>query len=318
MVFPKEWCSPFGKAPGSTEIIKVLQKRRSVRKYEQKAIPQEDLEALLFALQRAPTDATAQLYSAVRITDKDLRRRLADKTGNPYVLEAAEFFLFLGDLYRVRRFLEKAGYPPGRFPRTGLHFALIDASLSAAFMALTAESLGYGTCFIGGVLNAYPEITEALALPEGVFPVVGLTVGVPAEEGPPRPRLPRGLVVHENRYRPPEEELEEGLQAMAPIARGDWARLLARYFAQGGSMEAREALCGRTLTRQGLDPDLPKEAGAYSIGALIEEALSEWRSVLFRQGEVWVEKEGEAQRGEGRPGEALLQALTGGAGFPGP
>lgn len=307
MVFPS----------GSAEIIRVLQKRRSVRKYQQKPIPKEDLEALLFALQRAPTDATAQLYSTVRITDKDLRRWISEKTGNPHVLEAAEFFLFLGDLYRVRRFLEKAGYPPGRFPKTGLHFALIDASLSAAFMALTAESLGYGICFIGGVLNAYPEITEALALPEGVFPVVGLTVGVPAEDGPPRPRLPRGLVVHENRYRTPEEEeLEEGLQAMAPIARGDWARLLARYFAQGGAMEAREAPYGKTLTRQGLDPDLPKEAGAYSLGALIEEALSEWRSVLFRRGEAWVEKEDEAQRGEGRPGEALLQALSG-AGFPG-
>ncbi|MER3452037.1 MAG: NADPH-dependent oxidoreductase, partial [Thermus sp.] len=73
---------------------------------------------------------------------------------------------------------------------------------------------------------------------------------------------------------------------------------------------------GKTLTRQGLDPDLPKEAGAYSLGALIEEALTEWRSVLFRPKEAWVEKEDKAQRGEGRPGEALLQALTGG-GFPG-
>ncbi len=296
---------------GRVELLELLARRRSVRRYKPEPLRPEDLDRLLFALQRAPTDATAQLYSVVRVTDPKLRARLAEATGNPHVAQAAEFFVFLGDLHRLAQVLRLKGYTPGRFPKTGVHFAILDAGLAAAFLALTAESLGYGICFIGGVLNAYREITQALDLPEGVFPVVGLTVGVPEEEGPPRPRLPRGLVVHGNRYqRPTPEELEAGIEAMAPIARGDWARLLARYFAQGGTMEAREGPYGRVLTAQGLDPDLPKESGAYSLGELIQEALKAWRGVVFRPGEAWVERPDRAQRGDGPPGVALHRALT--------
>jgi hypothetical protein len=97
---------------------------------------------------------------------------------------------------------------------------------------------------------------------------------------------------------------------MAPYTRsGDWGRVLKRYFAQGGAMEAREAPYGRALARQGLDPDLPPGSPYYSLGSLIETALKEARGVLFRQGEAWLEREAEAFRGEGRPGEALVEAL---------
>ncbi len=117
--------------------------------------------------------------------------------------------------------------------------------------------------------------------------------------------------MHENRYRPyGPEDLEAAFQAMAPYSRvGDWGRVLSRYFAQGGTMEAREPAYGQALARQGFDPDLPVGAPAYSLGALLEEALKEARGVLFREGEVWLERESEAFRGEGRPGEALLAAL---------
>jgi FMN reductase (NADPH) len=74
-------------------------------------------------------------------------------------------------------------------------------------------------------------------------------------------------------------------------------------------MAEREAPYGRALVRQGLDPDLPQGARAYSLGALIGEALAEARGVLFRRGEAWVERETEAFRGEGAPGEALWEAL---------
>ncbi|MCS7217739.1 MAG: nitroreductase family protein [Thermus sp.] len=300
-----------GKSLGEA-LGEVLARRRSVRRFKPLPIPQEDLERLLFALQRAPTDASAQLYTAIRVRDPGLRETVARLSGDQeHIRQAAEFFVFLADVHRLERLLAHRGERMARWPRTALHFAILDAGLAAAYLALTAEALGYGVCFIGGVLNGVGELVDLLGLPPGVLPVVGLAVGIPDEEGPPRPRLPRGLVVHEDRYRPyTPEDLEAAYGAMAPYSRvGDWGRVLRRYFAQGGTMEEREGPYGRTLACQGLDPDLPTGAAFYSLGALLEEALAEARGVLFRPGEAWLERETEAFRGEGKPAEALLTAL---------
>lgn len=293
-------------------LLEVLARRRSVRRFKPEPLAEGDLEKLLFALQRAPTDASAQLYSVLHITDPSLRSEVARLSGEQaHVEEAAEFFLFLADVHRLERLLAHRGEKMARWPKTALHFAILDAGIAASYLALTAEALGYGVCFIGGVLNEPEALLDLLGLPPGVFPVVGLAVGVPDEAGPPRPRLPRHLVVHENRYRPyTPQDLEAGFQAMAPYSRvGDWGRVLRRYFAEGGAMEGRERPYGQALSRQGFDPDLPGGAPFYSLGALLEEALQEARGVLFRQGEAWLERETEAFRGEGRPGEALLTAL---------
>lgn len=294
------------------DLTPVLARRRSVRRFKPLPLPEEDLEKLLFALQRAPTDASAQLYSVVRVRDPRLRDEVARLSGDQeHIRQAAEFFLFLADVHRLQSLLAHRGQRMAFWPRTALHFAILDAGLAASYLALTAEALGYGVCFIGGVLNGVEALVDLLGLPPGVLPVVGLAVGVPEEEGPPRPRLPRRLVVHEDRYRPyTEEDLEEAYRAMAPYSRvGDWNRVLRRYFAEGGTMEAREKPYGKVLSRQGFDPDLPQGAPFYSFGALLEEALGEARGVLFRQGEAWLEEEARAFRGEGRPGEALLTAL---------
>lgn len=294
------------------DLTPVLAKRRSVRRFKPEPIPEGDLEKLLFALQRAPTDASAQLYSVLRVKNPDLREAIARLSGDQaHVRQAAEFFLFLADVHRLERLLAHRGERMASWPKTALHFGILDAGLAAAYLALTAEAMGYGVCFIGGVLNEPEALLDLLRLPPGVFPVVGLALGVPDEEGPPRPRLPRPLVVHEDAYRPyGEADLEAAYQAMAPYTRsGDWGKVLKRYFAQGGAMEARETPYGRALARQGLDPDLPPGSPFYSLGSLIEIALQEARGVLFRPGEAWLEREAEAFRGEGRPGEALMEAL---------
>ncbi|WP_041437985.1 nitroreductase family protein [Thermus scotoductus] len=296
----------------AVDLLPILAQRRSVRRFKPVPMPEDDLEKLLFALQRAPTDASAQLYSVIRVQDHGLRDQVARLSGDQeHIRQAAEFFVFLADVHRLERLLAHRGERMAFWPRTALHFALLDAGLAASYLALTAEALGYGVCFIGGVLNGVEELINLLELPRGVIPAVGLAVGVPDEEGPPRPRLPRSLVVHENRYRPySPEDLEAAFQAMAPYSRvGDWGRVLRRYFAQGGTMEERETPYGRALARQGLDPDLPPGTPFYSLGALLAEALGEGRAVLFRKGEAWLERETEAFRGEGSPGEALLTAL---------
>ena len=139
--------------------------------------------------------------------------------------------------------------------RVALIFGTLDAGLAAENLALAAEMLGYGTCFIGGIQNAVDEIARVLQLPPGVLPVCGLCVGVPdPERAPetPRPRLPRHLVVHENTYRDyTPDDLDAAYEAMAPITHSrDWYTVLERYFAAGGVMARREDIMARAWKQQ--------------------------------------------------------------------
>jgi hypothetical protein len=263
------------------------------------------------------------MYSLLRISDPELRRKVSSHSGtNPHIETCAEFFLILADVYRLRRLVEHRGGVFGRWPRTALHFAITDAVLAGSALATMAESLGYGIVWIGGVLNGIREIKALCGLPQGVVPVAGLCVGVPDETPAPRPRLPRELVVHENQYHDySPEALEQAYAAMAPITRsGDWYRVLERYFAQDGTMEEREPAYECLTAQQGFEPDLPPELlealqekglEVGSLGQLIEATFAQgFRSLQFHsKGYVWIEKEPEAYRGEGKPGEALGKAL---------
>jgi hypothetical protein len=72
--------------------------------------------------------------------------------------------------------------------------------------ALAAESLGLGTCFIGGIRNRPEEIIKALNLPPLTFAVSGMTLGYPNSAPAHRPRLETGAVLHWERYDPEGED----------------------------------------------------------------------------------------------------------------
>lgn len=232
----------------------LLAPHRSIRRFKPEPVPEEVVLSILAEAQRAPTDATAQMYSLVRIKDRNLRLAISQACGGvPPVESAPEFFLVCADLFRLRALLQLEGLPFGNFPRIGLHFATVDASLVAQRLMDAAEAAGLGVCPIGAVVNGIVRIPELCQLPPLVMPLFGVCVGYPDEDPPLRPRLPLSLVVHENTYRVPEEgELRQAASLMNPITRsGSWLSVLARYFAASGIMEEREVSFSATLQHQG-------------------------------------------------------------------
>jgi len=235
------------------QVVRFFNDHVSVREYTGEPLRPGDWERLVHAARRAPTDAGAQWYSLVRVTDPALRAGCAQWCGGlAQILTASEFVIACADVYRIRRLLEHRGRAYGMGPRVATHFGIVDATLALHNLATAAEMLGYHFCYIGSILNGLEEITQALRLPPGVFPVVGLTVGLAAAVPLSRPRLPAGLVFHENAYRRAEPvDLDEGYQAMAPITTGgDWLPVLERYFAPGGRMAHREPVLKAVLERQ--------------------------------------------------------------------
>ncbi|KEF35265.1 MULTISPECIES: nitroreductase family protein [Deinococcus] len=246
------------------EVRAFFDAHRTVRQYVTREdgsplpLPPEHLEVLLHAAQRAPTDATAQLYSFIRLVSPQVRARVAELTTNAHVATASEAFVVCLDVRRVGQLLRVAGHEVGRWPAIGVHFGIGDAVMAGQNLLVAAELLGYQGCWIGGVMNGLEGLLDLLELPQGVLPFAALTVGLPAETPPQRPRVPRPLVVHEDRYRDPADEALRGaIAVMNPIAArgdkpGDWVRLLRAYWAPGGGMEKREPHLVAALRRQGL------------------------------------------------------------------
>lgn len=234
-------------------VYQVFRRHRSIRKYKPEKIPEEHVRIIMEAGQRAPTDATLHLWTAVRIRDRSIRKEIAEAIQQDHVAEAAEFFVFLADLYRLERLLKHRGVEPLRDHYALLLFAAIDAALAAENMATMAEALGYGTCFIGAVQNAVDVLVELLNLPRLTYPLFGLTIGVPDEEPPLRPRLPLDMLFHEDRYRDyTAAELDNAYKVMAVISRRrDWLRILSRYAASGGYFDERSREMRKWLEKLG-------------------------------------------------------------------
>jgi hypothetical protein len=67
-------------------------------------------------------------------------------------------------------------------------------------MVVAAESLGLGTCFLGGALYRADKIAKQFKLPPRVFPLVGLVMGYPDEDFRSRPRYPLSFTLFEDTY----------------------------------------------------------------------------------------------------------------------
>lgn len=235
------------------EVREFFNSHWTVRKYKSVAMPPEHLDVILEAAQRAPTDATAQMYSFIRLTDPELKKQIAQLSNNPHIATASEAFIICADIHRLDEILKSQSFKIGEFPNIAIHFAIGDAVLAGQSMLIAAEMLGYRGCWIGGIISALQEVSALVKLPKGVFPFAALTIGVPNEDPVHRPRLPRKMMVHENTYQTPlAEELTQAIDEMAKITqRGNWAQTLNGYFGEEGSMVAREKRMTEYLNQAG-------------------------------------------------------------------
>ncbi len=117
---------------------------RTVRQYATQAdgsslpLPADHLETILYATQRAPTDATAQLYSLIRIVNPDLRLAVAQLCNNAHIVTASEAFVVCADVRRTQKTLEVAGHKIGHWPAIAIHFGIGDAVMAGTNLLTAA------------------------------------------------------------------------------------------------------------------------------------------------------------------------------------
>jgi len=197
-------------------IIDLIQKHGSARRYKPDPLPASVIETVVEAGQRASTSSNLQTYSVIAVTDPKKRVRLSELCGGQkHIAEAPLFLAFCADLARLNHICKMQGYTQRAEYTENFLIAAVDAAIVAQNVALAAESLGLGICYIGSIRNDPREVIELLGLPKLVFPITGMTVGTPVKPPRLRPRLPLCEILHHDQYHlPSEDSLHEYDQAM--------------------------------------------------------------------------------------------------------
>lgn len=184
-----------------SSVIELLKSHRSIRKFTSQPIAAELLNDLVLAGQAAATSSFLQGSTIIRVTNPEIRAKIAELAGNQkYVETAAEFLMFCADLKRPGNYCREYGKPfEGDFTE---HFiiATVDVALMAQSLVTAAESEGLGICYIGGIRNNPAAVSDLLELPEGVYPVFGLCLGYPDQNPEVKPRLPVSVVMKQGVY----------------------------------------------------------------------------------------------------------------------
>jgi len=186
------------------QTIELINRRKSVRVYEDREIGAEEKRLILNAALQAPTAGNMTLYTILDITDQSIKDRLAVTCDNqPFIAKAKMVLVFCADYQRwydsFCRHVDEV-----RKPAEGdFMLAQADAFIAAQSAVLAAESLGIGSCYIGDITENFEIHKALLKLPKYVVPCCMLCFGYPIEQQKRREKPLRFKVediVHENGY----------------------------------------------------------------------------------------------------------------------
>lgn len=183
-------------------VYDVMKNHRSIRKYKDEEVKEEDLDIILDAAQLAPSSINGQQWSVIVIEDEKKKKELSVLSGGQsWVAEAPVFLVFVADYYRTKIALEKEGKEFKNIQSIeAIMVSSVDVGLAFGNAMNAAESLGYGIVPIGAIRREPAKVIELLNLPKYVYPVLGMCIGVPDEDPMKKPRFSKQAVVHREIY----------------------------------------------------------------------------------------------------------------------
>jgi len=167
-------------------VLEAIRKRYSCRAYQDKPIEQEKLDKIFEAARLAPSAKNLQDWRFVVVTDKKIKRQLAEAANNQRFLEdAAAIIIACSNSDHVMRCGQAVGP--------------IDVAIALEHIALQATDLGLATCWIG---SFYPEkVRPVVGIPQDIAIIELMAVGYPADSPKVPKREPIGKILCYERWR---------------------------------------------------------------------------------------------------------------------
>lgn len=150
----------------SSEFLRFVSSRSSVRTYSEEPVKESSLEFLLRCASTAPSAGNREAWDVIAVTDPMIRQDLSRAAlHQPHVARAPLVLVVCANDPRSReRYGERASL-----------YAVQDATIACTYLMLSAHALGLSSCWTG----AFDEevVIQILDLPKGVRPIAMLTIG---------------------------------------------------------------------------------------------------------------------------------------------
>jgi nitroreductase len=149
------------------DVQEAIQKKRAVRQFSDKPVPEDVIRAILDAGRRSQSSRNSQAWQFVVVQNRDTLQALAQTTGSVGHIGGAAFAVVL------------VGTDEGLWN----HF---DLGQAAAYLQLAAWEQGVGSGIAG--FHHEDEVRAILGIPAGMSCFVALSFGYPAADFAPAKR----------------------------------------------------------------------------------------------------------------------------------
>ena len=174
------------------ETLEAIKTRRSIRKFTDQPVEPEKLQAVLEAVQQAPSWSNRQCWSLVVVQDQAVRSRISELSF------VESFFATYGyksnpaqkGLAQAPIVLVACADPQQSGDLRGEQYYMADLGIATQNLMLAAHDLGLGTVFVG--VFDEEQLKSLLGIPAHIRIVSLFPLGYPAVEakaGPPRKPL---------------------------------------------------------------------------------------------------------------------------------
>jgi len=178
------------------ELMQVIRERRSIRKYQGKAIADHILDQVLEAVKWAPSWANTQCWEVIVVRSEQVKEELQStlpKT-NPAsraMVEAPVVIVLCGKL-------KTSGYYKGEVTTKFGDWFMFDLGIACQNLCLAAWDQGLGTVVVG--LFDHEKAKEILAVPDGYEVVVMIPMGYPAKVASAPKRREASEFIHYDKF----------------------------------------------------------------------------------------------------------------------
>ncbi|MBW2485199.1 MAG: nitroreductase family protein [Deltaproteobacteria bacterium] len=168
-----------------SDLMNTIQQRRSIRRFQERDLPDDILTKLLEAARWAPSWANTQCWNFVVVRDNETKRKIQETVSprNPSskaIVNAPVLLVVCGQL-------KKSGYYNDQYPTKFGDWFMYDLGLATQNLCLAAHDSGLGTVIVG--LFEHDKVGEIIKLPPEHEVLVLIPVGYPDHDpSPPKRR----------------------------------------------------------------------------------------------------------------------------------
>jgi nitroreductase len=180
-----------------SDLMNLIQTRRSVRKYKSRPIADDLLEQVLEAVRWSPSWANTQCWEVIVVKDavvKEALQAALPPKGNPAAKAMVEAPVVLVMCAKMGR----AGYFKDLVTTKFGDWMMYDLGIATQSLCLMAHSLGLGTVVVG--LFDHQKAAQAFDLPEGYELVSMIPMGYPAKIGSAPKRKAIAEFTHQDQW----------------------------------------------------------------------------------------------------------------------